>query len=212
MQAQFLAMNAIAEGTSRVTETIFENRFMHARNQLSRREVALDGNTTAIITGVERLKGAPVMATDLRASFSLVVAGLVARRNARRSYLSHRSRLRVHRRKLTQLGARVTPVEPLRRLKVVEQKPLTIALNRGRILDECLPMLAAAGIEPIERSKAAASWYHTHSGERLVVVARGADVPPVELAPPISASPGTLLGMAAQDSTSDWTRIARCRL
>ncbi len=79
MQAQFLAMNAIADGTSRVIETIFENRFMHVQeiNRLGA-NIVLDGNVTAVIKGQARLRGAPVMATDLRASFSLVVAGLVA--------------------------------------------------------------------------------------------------------------------------------------
>ena len=79
MQAQFLAMNTVAEGTSRVTETIFENRFMHV-HELSRlgARIVLDGSTTAVVEGVEELHGAPVMATDLRASFSLVVGGLVA--------------------------------------------------------------------------------------------------------------------------------------
>jgi UDP-N-acetylglucosamine 1-carboxyvinyltransferase len=80
MQAQFLAMNAIADGTSRVVETIFENRFMHVQeiNRLGANVVLDGGNTTAIVRGVPRLRGAQVMATDLRASFSLVVAGLVA--------------------------------------------------------------------------------------------------------------------------------------
>jgi UDP-N-acetylglucosamine 1-carboxyvinyltransferase len=79
MQAQFLALNAVAEGTSRVTETIFENRFMHIHeiNRLGAK-IALDGNMTAVIEGVPQLYGAPVMATDLRASFGLVIAGLVA--------------------------------------------------------------------------------------------------------------------------------------
>ncbi len=79
MQAQYLAMNAVAEGTSRVTETIFENRFMHVQeiNRLGA-SIELENASTAIIHGVERLKAAPVMATDLRASFSLVVAALVA--------------------------------------------------------------------------------------------------------------------------------------
>ncbi len=79
MQAQFLALNAVAEGTSRVVETIFENRFMHVQeiNRLGA-DIVLDGNTTAIVKGRPRLRGAQVMATDLRASFSLVVAGLVA--------------------------------------------------------------------------------------------------------------------------------------
>ncbi len=79
MQAQYLAMNAVAEGTSRVTETIFENRFMHVQeiNRLGA-SIELESASTAIIHGVEQLKAAPVMATDLRASFSLVVAALVA--------------------------------------------------------------------------------------------------------------------------------------
>ena len=78
MQAQFVALNAVAEGHSRVIETIFENRFMHVQ-ELCRMgaDIALEGNT-AIIEGVENLSGAPVMATDLRASASLVIAALAA--------------------------------------------------------------------------------------------------------------------------------------
>ncbi len=78
MQAQFMALNAIAEGPSKVTETIFENRFMHV-NELVRlgAKIQIDGKF-AVIEGVERLSGAVVMATDLRASASLVIAGLVA--------------------------------------------------------------------------------------------------------------------------------------
>lgn len=78
MQAQFTAMNAVAEGSSSVTETIFENRLIqvHELNRMGAR-ITLESNT-ALITGVEKLKGAPVMATDLRASASLVIAGLVA--------------------------------------------------------------------------------------------------------------------------------------
>jgi UDP-N-acetylglucosamine 1-carboxyvinyltransferase len=78
MQAQFMALNVIAEGTSVITETIFENRFMHVQElQRLGADIKLDGNK-AIITGVKKLYGAPVMATDLRASASLVLAGLVA--------------------------------------------------------------------------------------------------------------------------------------
>lgn len=79
MQAQFMALNCLAEGTSHVTETIFENRFMHVQ-ELNRLGAAIDveGNT-AIVTGVEKFLGAPVMATDLRASASLVIAGLAAK-------------------------------------------------------------------------------------------------------------------------------------
>ena len=78
MQAQFMAMNAVASGTSSVIETIFENRFMHVQElQRMGAQIRLNGNT-AMITGVEHLTGAPVMATDLRASASLILAGLVA--------------------------------------------------------------------------------------------------------------------------------------
>ncbi|MGS0726262.1 UDP-N-acetylglucosamine 1-carboxyvinyltransferase, partial [Shewanella sp. 0m-11] len=78
MQAQFCVLNALAEGTSTITETIFENRFMHVP-ELSRMgaTMELEGNT-CIIHGIEKLNGAQVMATDLRASASLVIAGLVA--------------------------------------------------------------------------------------------------------------------------------------
>ncbi len=78
MQAQFMAMNSVAEGKSCITETIFENRFMHIQELLRMgADIDLQGNM-AYCTGVERLVGAPVMATDLRASASLVLAGLVA--------------------------------------------------------------------------------------------------------------------------------------
>ena len=78
MQAQFTAMNSVAEGVGVITETVFENRFMHV-SELQRMgaDIKLEGNT-AICTGVEQLTAAPVMATDLRASASLVLAGLVA--------------------------------------------------------------------------------------------------------------------------------------
>ncbi|MBL6899405.1 MAG: UDP-N-acetylglucosamine 1-carboxyvinyltransferase [SAR86 cluster bacterium] len=78
MQAQFVSLNAIAHGNSTVTETVFENRFMHVQ-EIARMggNIILKGNT-AVIEGIDRLQGAPVMATDLRASASLVLAGLVA--------------------------------------------------------------------------------------------------------------------------------------
>jgi UDP-N-acetylglucosamine 1-carboxyvinyltransferase len=79
MQAQFCALNAVAEGVGTITETIFENRFMHVLEmQRMGARIRLEGNT-AISEGVEALKGAPVMATDLRASAGLVLAGLVAK-------------------------------------------------------------------------------------------------------------------------------------
>ncbi|MBQ9619552.1 MAG: UDP-N-acetylglucosamine 1-carboxyvinyltransferase, partial [Neisseriaceae bacterium] len=78
MQAQFMAMNSIATGSSKMVETIFENRFMHVPelNRMGANIIA-EGNT-AVIHGVEQLSGAKVMATDLRASAGLVIAGLVA--------------------------------------------------------------------------------------------------------------------------------------
>ncbi|WOB09190.1 UDP-N-acetylglucosamine 1-carboxyvinyltransferase [Piscinibacter gummiphilus] len=78
MQAQFMALDCIAEGTARITETIFENRYMHV-NELVRlgAKIEVDGHT-AVVQGVPQLSGATVMATDLRASASLVIAGLVA--------------------------------------------------------------------------------------------------------------------------------------
>ncbi len=78
MQAQFTALNAVAEGVGTITETVFENRFMHVQEmQRMGANIKLEGNT-AICNGVPRITGAPVMATDLRASASLVLAGLVA--------------------------------------------------------------------------------------------------------------------------------------
>jgi UDP-N-acetylglucosamine 1-carboxyvinyltransferase len=78
MQAQFTVLNAVAEGSAGITETVFENRFMHV-NELQRMgaDMRIEGNTV-FIKGVEKLTGAPVMATDLRASASLILAGLVA--------------------------------------------------------------------------------------------------------------------------------------
>ena len=89
MQAQFTAMNAIAEGTGTVTETVFENRLIqtHEMNRMGA-NITIEGNT-AIIVGQESLQGAPVMATDLRASASLVIAGLVARGETRIDRIYH---------------------------------------------------------------------------------------------------------------------------
>jgi len=78
LQAQLMALMTRAKGTSRITETIFENRFMHVQ-ELARlgARIALDGQT-AVVTGVDKLRGAPVMATDLRASVGLVIGALAA--------------------------------------------------------------------------------------------------------------------------------------
>jgi UDP-N-acetylglucosamine 1-carboxyvinyltransferase len=111
MQAQFMTLNCVAEGTALVTETIFENRFMHVQ-ELRRlgADIEVEGNT-AVIRGVPRLQGATVMATDLRASASLVVAGLVAEGETivDRIYHLDRGYERIEE-KLSQLGARVRRV------------------------------------------------------------------------------------------------------
>jgi UDP-N-acetylglucosamine 1-carboxyvinyltransferase len=111
MQAQFIAVNSVAEGTSRVTETIFENRFMHVQ-ELRRlgANIEIEGNT-AMIFGVDALTGATVMATDLRASASLVIAGLVAEGETiiDRIYHLDRGYERIEER-LAGLGARISRV------------------------------------------------------------------------------------------------------
>ncbi len=111
MQAQFMALDSVARGTAHVTETIFENRFMHVQ-ELRRlgADIEVDGNT-AIIRGVAHLDGANVMATDLRASASLVLAGLVARGTTTvdRVYHLDRGYERIEE-KLSKLGARIRRV------------------------------------------------------------------------------------------------------
>jgi len=111
MQAQFCALNAVATGTGTIVETIFENRFMHVPElQRMGARIRLEGHT-AISEGVERLKAAPVMATDLRASASLVIAGLVADGETiiERIYHIDRGYERIEE-KLSQLGAQIRRV------------------------------------------------------------------------------------------------------
>ena len=111
MQAQFMAINAVAEGAAVIRETIFENRFMHAVELIRLgAQIKIDGNT-ALVTGVPRLEGATVMATDLRASASLVIAGLVAQGETliERIYHLDRGYERIEE-KLDKLGARVRRV------------------------------------------------------------------------------------------------------
>ena len=112
MQAQFMAMNCIAEGTGIINETIFENRFMHV-NELLRlgADIRVDGST-AVVRGVERLSGAPVMATDLRASASLILAGLVAEGETSIDRIYHLDRGYENiEEKLSGLGARIRRVD-----------------------------------------------------------------------------------------------------
>ena len=108
MQAQFMALNCVADGVGVISETIFENRFMHV-NELLRlgADIQVDGHT-AIVRGVERLSGAPVMATDLRASASLILAGLVAQGDTTIDRIYHLDRGYENiEQKLGALGARI---------------------------------------------------------------------------------------------------------
>jgi UDP-N-acetylglucosamine 1-carboxyvinyltransferase len=111
MQAQFMALNSIAAGTSLITETIFENRFMHVQ-ELRRlgADIEFEGNT-AVVKGVQHLDGATVMATDLRASASLVLGGLIARGKTTIERVYHLDRgYEAIERKLSKLGARIERV------------------------------------------------------------------------------------------------------
>jgi UDP-N-acetylglucosamine 1-carboxyvinyltransferase len=108
IQAQFMALMALADGQSVITENVFENRFLHAA-ELKRMgaNILLDGRT-AIVNGVERLSGAPVMATDLRASASLVLAGLAAEGETTISRVYHIDRgYESMEQKMSQLGATI---------------------------------------------------------------------------------------------------------
>ena len=111
MQAQFMALNTVAEGTAVMTETIFENRFMHVQEiQRLGADIEISGNT-AVVRGVPRLTGAGVMATDLRASASLVIAGLVADGQTTIDRIYHLDRgYECIEEKLSQLGARIRRV------------------------------------------------------------------------------------------------------
>lgn len=111
MQAQFVVLNSIAEGASTVRETVFENRFMHVQElQRMGADIDLQGNT-AVIKGVEKIQGAPVMATDLRASASLALAGLVAENETIVDRIYHIDRgYECIEEKLAQLGARIRRV------------------------------------------------------------------------------------------------------
>ena len=108
MQAQMMTLNAVAEGTGSVVETVFENRFMHALElQRMGAKITIEGNT-AIVQGVERLVGAPVMATDLRASASLILAGLVAAGETEVERIYHIDRgYECIEEKLSQIGATI---------------------------------------------------------------------------------------------------------
>ena len=111
MQAQFVTLNSVAQGTGTITETVFENRFMHVQElQRMGADIVMQGNT-AVVRGVESLQGAPVMATDLRASACLALAGLVAENDTVIDRIYHIDRgYECIEEKLSQLGARIRRV------------------------------------------------------------------------------------------------------
>ena len=111
MQAQFTAVNVVSDGTGVISETVFENRFMHIHElQRMGADIQLEGNT-AVTKGVDELTAAPVMATDLRASASLVLAGLVAKGDTTVDRIYHIDRgYESIEEKLAKLGARIRRV------------------------------------------------------------------------------------------------------
>jgi UDP-N-acetylglucosamine 1-carboxyvinyltransferase len=112
MQAQFMALNAVAQGSAMVVETIFENRFMHVQ-ELRRlgAQIDVEGNT-CMVRGMDHLEGAAVMATDLRASACLVIAGLVAQGETVIDRIYHLDRGYEHiEAKLSQLGANIRRIK-----------------------------------------------------------------------------------------------------
>ena len=113
MQAQFMVLMSVADGLSMISETIFENRFIHV-SELKRMgaDIIVSGNT-AMVKGVPNLSGAPVMATDLRASASLILAGLVAHGQTTVSRVYHLDRgYEMMEKKFAQLGAAIKRVDP----------------------------------------------------------------------------------------------------
>ena len=146
LQAQFMALMTRASGVSRIKETIFENRFMHVQ-ELARlgAHIKLEGDT-AIVEGVERLRGAPVMATDLRASVSLVIAALAAEgETIGQPRLSSRSRLRAARaeaRRLRRRHRRVSRAEPWRcsckSLKLIALDREGLGVISAHVQDSCV--------------------------------------------------------------------------
>jgi UDP-N-acetylglucosamine 1-carboxyvinyltransferase len=111
LQAQFMALMTLAEGRSAITETIFENRFMHVQELVRMgADIRVDGKT-ALVRGVPQLSGAPVMATDLRASVSLVLAALAAHNTSEVSRVYHLDRgYERLEEKLSSLGAEIARV------------------------------------------------------------------------------------------------------
>ena len=147
MQAQFAALNAIADGVGTITETVFENRFMHVQEmQRMGADIRLEGNT-AISRGIKRLTGAPVMATDLRASAGLVLAGLVADGDTLVDRIYHIDRgYECIEEKLSQLGAkirRVPSAEARSERRVARESQKSLGLDTSDALPNTPTLLLA---------------------------------------------------------------------
>ena len=166
-----MPLNCIADGNAVITETIFENRFMHV-NELVRlgADIEVDGDT-AVVKGVTQLSGATVMATDLRASASLVIAGLVAEGQTMVDRIYHLDRgYERMEAKLRGLGANIE------RTSVMTM--LTFALSKGRIFDETLPLLKRAGIDVLDDPETSRKLIlATNRADMRVVLVRASDVP-----------------------------------
>ena len=217
MQAQFMALATVARGTAVITETIFENRFMHALEmQRLGADIRLEGNT-AIVNGVERLQGARVMATDLRASAGLVIAGLVAEGETLvdriyhldRGYEALETKLSASRvERVRQDCCRMRPLARCTRRFPgwLHMASISIALSKGRIFDETAPLLARAGIRPSPTPKPRASSSSAPTAATCGWSWCARRTPPLmcSTAAPISASPGATCSpsMAARGSTS----------
>ena len=164
-----MTLLGLADGQSRITETIFENRFMHAA-ELARMGARIDAEgSTAVVRGVASYQGAPVMASDLRASAALVLAGLAARGRTEVSRVYHLDRGYEHlENKLT------TPGRPDRAQGVTSR--LTLALPKGRLLDDALELLRELGVEGVDPESRRLIFDDARRGLRLLFL-KPADVP-----------------------------------
>ena len=169
MQAQLMALLALADGQSRVTETIFENRFMHVAELVRMGARIDDGGLDGHHPGRAALQGAPVMATDLRASAALVLAGLAARGPDRSvARVPPRPRLRAPRGQAGRAG------RPDRAANVKER--LTLALPKGRLLDAALELLRELGVDGVDADSRRLIFSAPARGLRLLFL-KPADIP-----------------------------------
>ena len=212
-------MNAVATGTGSITETVFENRFMHV-HEMNRMgaNIRVEGNTV-IVEGVERLNGAPVMATDLRASASLIIAGLVSRNDTTVDRIYHIDRgYECIEEKLQSLGAEISRVPVARgqahelRIRIGDYR-----LDQGKDSRGNAASAARGGNRTAGRHEAEPKLVFATSREQVsLLVMRGSDVP-------VYVENGAAdMGVAGKDMLLEYggeglyepldLGIARCRL